>query len=177
MQTNAYRYCDYYNHDHICWEQFHSYIAYEKNMCEHTVAEMPKQKRWAFLGAVRTTFNALRSRHYYSYENQHHDKAHNGQHQRTMQELELSSDFVKYLFSEDAKTKIAMETDRWMHNRRRSCTEEIWFFVLMHDAPFERLYHADPVLKYMLGNIGCACPMLQDITEARSGLAVAFVLA
>ena len=171
MQTNSYRYCDYYNYDHIGWEQFHSYVAYEKHMCESTVAEMPIQKRWAFLGAVRTTFDALRLVVV---------EPKTGVIMTMKQEHEaqmLYSDFVKYLFSDDAKSKIAKESNRWMNNKRRICTDEIWFFLLMFETPFEKLYHTDPVLKYMLANISCACPMLQDITEACCGMLLFFAVA
>lgn len=125
----------------LLWQRFNGYDAYEEHMCHHKIWSMSPRKRFAFCYTVRKTFEAL--------------------------QLHSPPPLRAHLSSDESKKAIQEETRRWMVSRNRVCTDDIWYWLLLHTTPFDALYEQDPVLKYMLGNISCASPILLDITEVK----------
>ena len=124
------------------YERFNAYTIYEEYMCHHAIYRMPPRKKFAFYGAVRQTLVAL--------------------------QLRSSPQLKAHLSSDTTKRAIREEMRKWMLYEHRSNTDDNWYWVMLRGTLFDNgLYQRDAGLKYMMGNIGCTCPVLVDITEVR----------
>ncbi len=121
------------------WQPFNAYATYDEYMCNHRIWQMPPRKRFAYCFTARKTFEAFQL---------------------------FSPPLLKaHLSSAVSKRAIQDEIKNFMLARNRICTDDNWYWLLLHGTDFQALYESDHVFKYMLGNISCACPVLLDISE------------
>jgi hypothetical protein len=115
------------------------YTTFRKYECWYKFPDMSLRKRAAFLGAVRSTFRALL--------------------------LCAPPALAAHLGSTACRQVIRIETQKWLVCRYRIVPYNNWYWILIYNTPHQEAYESNGVLKYMVGNISCASPMLLDVTE------------
>ena len=129
-------------------QQFNQYAVYKKFTCDSNIGKLHRRRRFAFCGTVRQTFEVLRT--------------------RTVTTMRHNAAFFN---KSSVRKHVQDKMDKWMRDSLEEVRDgypfgEHWILALrLSDGPFTIECEEDAVLKYLMSNISCDSPILNDVSQ------------